>query len=270
MNTAEKSTIAITGPREGVGQAVAEYYGQQRDRINLALIGSRQIPLLEQMGTRLGASEVAGGDIFDPESPAYQRAMTIRPRVLVQNAAFNMDTMDGPDKVVLREQKNLSRQRQTDYFRNLLDAQISDVSDQARLLINVNSITSLSESGASKYPYMGMKRDQAQYAEEKRPDLKRANVRLVQIRPGAIRTGMMGHLPDDDRAVALANILMKRVTAPADRPQGYAQDFIFQREEIAGVITQLSDYFLEHGDIPEHLLDIAITNHQDLKLLFDR
>lgn len=268
MNQVEKS-IAITGPREGVGHAVADLYAHRRHGINLILLGSRDAPLLEQMGKDFGASETVGGDIFDPLSDAYKRAMSVRPNVLVQNAAFNMDTMTG-DKATLATAQILSRERQTAYFKGLIEAQIAEISHEARLLINVNSVTSLSERGASKYPYMGMKRDQALYAEGKRAALKNAGVELVQLRPGAIRTSMMDHIPDDARAVALANLLMKRETPSVDRVHGYEQDSIFQPKEIAAVIAQLGDHFFEHGEIPPHLRDIVITHHDDLQLDFNK
>ncbi len=257
-----RNSVDITGAGSGVGKEIAFNLKNNPD-FDIRLIGGRREDLLRQVAKEVGAADVVPGDLFEPDSKAYRAAMESKADVMVHNAAINIDTLDS-----VAEQQRL-RAGQTAFTRDLVDTLgKSEALSGRRLAVFVNSVTAWmarENSKAKSFPYTGMKLDQADILTEARERLANAGIDLSIVYPGAIRTEMMSHLPEDDKAVRMANMFGKRTMNAPGHPQGIVQKRILQPWEVGRSIATLINYYLvNRQELPAKLQQWLLVNQEDL------
>lgn len=256
-----KHTMDVTGAGSGVGLEFAKKFKDSRETVNMWLVGGRRADTLLEAAEQSNAAMFIPGDLFDPASEPHLMMMKSSSRVIVHAAAINLDTME--DKT----QCDPLRIAQIEFLDQLVQAMMKCASGNQRLLIAVNSVTAYFARElpkAAAQPYMRMKMEQADILTAARAGLEAAGIRLCVVYPGAIRTDMMRHLPDDDKAVRMANMFGSRLKRVPGREAGLAQDRIFQPEEVASALAKLVNHFLVNGAIPESSKEWIMTNHADL------
>ncbi len=255
-------SIEITGAGSGVGKALAMQFKDNKG-VSMRLIGGRRKDELQRTHQETNACGHSAGDIFDPTSEPYNRIMFSCADVIAHIAAINLDTHED------QSQRDPLRVQQNTFLERLIEGMKSFTPSNPRLLLVVNSVTAFFARElpkAAALPYMRMKMEQADILSAARVDLDAAGIQLSVVYPGAIRTEMMKHLPDDDKAVRMANMFGSRLKRVPGREAGLVQDHIFQPQEIAEALAKLVNYFFVNGTIPESSKDWIMANHADMVL----
>ncbi|MFJ2190056.1 SDR family oxidoreductase [Kitasatospora sp. NPDC087861] len=205
------NTILITGGGSGIGRGLAEaLHGLG----NTVIIAGRRRALLDEVARAHPGMGTVELDVGDPESiaRAAERVLADHPDldVLINNAGIMLrDDAAGPvDETVLTSQLTtnlLGAIRTTSAF-------IEHLKGRPRATVVYNSSTLAFTPLAQYAAYSATKAALHSYALSQRFRLRDTSVRVQEIVPPWVATGLVGE-PDDDRAMPLADFVSQAVEA---------------------------------------------------------
>jgi NAD(P)-dependent dehydrogenase (short-subunit alcohol dehydrogenase family) len=246
-----QETVLVTGATGTLGSNFVKSLHTQNPDLIFDLADLR-LEDLEKLAHETGVNirQLIAGDMFDPKTEAYEKAMGSNANIVIWNAAINIDLehnrANGPQ---LREMQNAR-----------LEDRISTLIGQAgdgvrRLFIPVNSITGIfAELKESAKPmaeregihYLPMKHDQRLILEHSRHELERNGIDMSVLFPGSFQS----NFTDAQKAFELSNTTGKRMRNHKGRAN-LVQERILEPNEITDAVATMAINWMHGKGVPD-------------------